>query len=111
MILSEWEVLDINNGDKKIIAFRRTVTISKYGYESSAILVHKIPEKWGYKIRFISNYIENDSIVDRDLSSCDSWILGVAETKEIAMLYADLMAIELGYKIKKPLITADYPIY
>lgn len=103
MILSNWEEIRVEHNGNIYSTFRRFVFISKFNYKSSAIIVHKDYKNWNYKIRFISNYKEQGSIV-RNLSEYDSWTLGTAESKEVAMLYADLIAIEMGYEIENPLI-------
>jgi len=103
MILSKWEEVKIKNNQDSYSIFRRFIFISKFNYKSSAIIIYKDYINWNYKIRFISNYKEEDFVV-RDLSECDSWSIGLAETREVAMLYADLMAIEMGYDIESPLV-------
>ena len=107
MILDSWEILDISND---LIIFTRFITTSNTG-KSSAIIVGIEQKRWRYKIRYISNYSKEGNLIYRDLSVYESWSLGFAKTKELAMLYADLKAIEMGYKIKDPLSMTDYPIY
>ena len=102
MILSKWEEIKVGGTGFKHPVYVRFIFISKLNYKSSVVMIYENYKSWSYKIRYISNYKEEE-FVARDMSEIDSWIIGTAKTKEIAMLHADLTAIDMGYNIENPL--------
>ena len=104
MILSKWEEIEVGGTGFEYPIYVRFIFISKLKYKSSAAMIYENSKSWSYKIRYISNYKEEE-FVARDMSEIDSWVIGTAKTKEIAMLHADLMAIDMGYDLENPLIS------